>query len=422
MSNPDNQQTNPSGGRRTRSRRKKLIRRVLLIGIPVVILITVATIVSIVLISGRNAEKPVEPTEPAQETVIELAFAGDLNITDKVVEAGATDSGYDYTQVFKDVLPLLAGADQTVLNFEGNLCGSPYGSQNTSAPTELLDALSAAGVDLLQVANSCTINNGLLGLEETLSRIRSAGMEPLGAYASPEEFKQSRGFVLREIRGVKVAFVAFTKGMDNIALPAGQEDCVNLLYTDYTSTYQKVDTEGITNLLRSIAAEQPDVTVALLHWGSEYNAQISNSQKKIVKLLKAEGVDAIIGTHSHHLQQIELDEENGTFIAYSLGDFLGDADRSTSAYSAVLKLRFAKNDQTGQTRFDGFEYDPIYTFTQETEDSIFTQVMRIKPAIADYEAHGITAVPEETYTAMKAAEAKIAKLMTSPPKDNEESK
>lgn len=421
MSDPENQHSKLPK-RQTKSRRKRMIRRILMIGIPVTVLMIVILVVSILLINKRNHEQPVEPTVPASETVIELAFAGDLNITDKVVEAGATDSGYDYTSVFKDVLPLLAGADQTVLNFEGNFCGSPYGSQNTSAPKEMLDALSAAGVDLLQVANSCTINNGLLGLEETLKNIRSAGIEPLGAYASVEEFKQSRGFVLREIKGVKVAFVAFTKGMDNIALPAGQEDCVNLLYTDYTSTYQKVDTEGITDLLRSIAAEEPDVTVALLHWGSEFNAQISNSQKKIVKLMKAEGVDAIIGTHSHHLQQIDYDEENGTFVAYSLGDFWGDADRSTSAYSAVLRLRFAKNDQTGETRFSGFEYDPIYTFTQETEDSVSTQLLRIKPALADYEANGITAVPEEAYNAMKSADAKVDKLMTLPPKEDSESK
>ena len=422
MSEPENQRANLPESRKVKARRKKMIRRIILIGVPAAVLIVIAIVASVLLISRRNAEKPEEPTIPGNDTFIELAFAGDLNITDKVVASGAMDNGYDYTSVFQDVLPLLAGADQTVLNFEGNLCGSPYGSQNTSAPTELLDALAAAGVDLLQVANSCTINNGLLGLEETLESIRSAGMEPLGAYESPEAFQQNRGFVLREIKGVKVAFVAFTKGMDNIALPAGQEDCVNLLYSDYTSTYQKVDTEGITDLLRNIAAEQPDVTIALLHWGSEFNAQISNSQKKIVKLMKAEGVDAIIGTHSHHLQQIELDEESGTFVAYSLGDFLGDADRSTSAYSAVLKLRFAKNDQTGQTRLDGFEYDPIYTFVQETEDRISTQLLRIKPALADYEANGITAVPEEAYNAMKSADAKIEKLMTPPPKEDKESK
>ena len=404
-------------GRQARIRRQKR-RRIALIGILAVIVI-VTVVLLVFALSGSDDDQPEQPTTPVKDTIIELAFAGDLNITDKVVEAGATDSGYDYTHVFQDILPLLAGADQTVLNFEGNLCGIPYGSASTSAPLELLQALSAAGVDLLQVANSCTINNGLLGLKDTLNNIRAAGIEPLGAYASPEEFQQHRGFVLREVQGIKVAFVAFTKGMDNIALPAGQEDCVNLLYSDYTSTYQTVDTEGITKIMRSIAAEAPELTVALLHWGSEFNSQISGSQKKIVKLLTAEGADAIIGTHSHQLQQIDYDEEAGTFVAYSLGDLLGDADRTASAYSAILKLKITKSGQTGVTQITGYEYDPIYTLRQETESGIATRILRMKPAIADYEAKGISAIPEDVYSTMKSALAKVDKLMTPTSKESE---
>lgn len=64
-----------------------------------------------------------EPTAP--QTVINLAFGGDLNITDKVVASGVTMDGYDYTDVFMDIVPLFAGADAAALNFEGNLCGAP---------------------------------------------------------------------------------------------------------------------------------------------------------------------------------------------------------------------------------------------------------------------------------------------------------
>ena len=403
--------------RQARARRKRLIRRIFVIGIIALLVIALIAAVLIFILPKLTSKQPDEPQIPATETTIELAFAGDLNITDKVVAAGMTDTGYDYSQVLLDVLPLLADADQTVLNFEGNLCGAPYGSENASAPPELLQALADAGVDLLQVANSFTIKNGLLGLNDTLNSIRAAGMEPLGAYSTPQEFQQNRGFTLREIQGIKVAFVAFTKGMDNIAMPAGQEDCVNLLYTDYTSTYQNVDTEGITAILRSVAAEKPDVTVALLHWGSEFNTQISSSQTKIIKLMKSEGVDAIIGTHSHCLQEIDFDKENGTIVAYSLGDFWGDAERTASAYSAVLKLQIAKNDQTGQTRIAGFEYEPIYTFTQESESGISTQILRIKPAIEEYEANGISSVPQGVYNAMTNAVARVEKLMT--PKESE---
>ena len=396
------------------SQRRK--RKPLVFVILAAVLVPVGAAAAVLLWLGSREK---EPVDPGTDTFIELAFAGDLNVTDKVVAAGKTETGYDYGPVLQDVLPLLADADVTVLNFEGNLCGPDYGTATSSAPQELMEDLAAAGVDLVQVANSCTINNGLLGLEDTLNGIRKAGMEPLGAYASLEEAKRTRGFTLLEIQGIRVAFVAFTKGMDSISLPEGQEELVNLLYTDYTSTYQDVDTEGITRILQSVADEAPDYTVALVHWGSEYNSQVSSSQKRIAKLMKSNGVDAIIGTHSHYVQQIDYDEETGSFVAYSLGDFWGDAERTASSWSAVLKLRLAKNDVSGLTRLDSFEYSPIYNHREETETGTVTRLLRIREHMADYEAKGLTAVSEDVYKAMKSANTKADKLFTPPPKEEE---
>ena len=129
--------------------------------------------------------QPPEATGPVvkeERTTVSVSVAGDLNVTAATVNAGLTPYGYDYGPVFRDVAPLLANADVTVLNFEGNLFGIPYGQENASAPPEMLQELSDIGVDMIQMANSYSIRNGLLGLESTLEGIRAAGMEPLGAY------------------------------------------------------------------------------------------------------------------------------------------------------------------------------------------------------------------------------------------------
>ena len=346
-----------------------------------------------------------QPTEP--QTVINIAFGGDLNITDKVVAAGSNDSGYDYTNVLMDIAPTLAGADAAVLNLEGNLYGAPYGTQNASAPQELMDALSAAGVDFIQMANSFSISNGMLGLRKTLDGIRQAGMEPLGAFSSNEEFENSRGFTLRSINGVKVAFVAFTKGMDGLALPEGNENCVNLLYTDYTSAYSEINTEGITAILQDIELEKPDVTIAMLHWGSAYNGIVSDSQKKIVKLMQEQGVDAIIGTHSHYVQSVEYDAENNTLVAYSLGDLLGDAEKNYTNASAILQLQITKDNTTGTTSITGFDYTPVYTATPEKDGVAHVKLLRIREAMAAYEANNVHRISDETYAAMKSALSRI---------------
>ena len=94
-----------------------------------------------------------------KDTVIHLVAAGDLNITDAVVASGGEE--FDYTNTFLDVAHLLAEGDITVLNFEGNLCGAPYGGISHSAPQSMADALARCGVDLVQLANSYAINQGI---------------------------------------------------------------------------------------------------------------------------------------------------------------------------------------------------------------------------------------------------------------------
>ncbi len=319
-------------------------------------------------------------------TTIHIRAAGDLNVTDSVVSSGLAATGYDFTGAFRDVSALLSDADLTVMNFEGNVCGEPYGTQTTSAPIELIQALRNSGVDILQMANSCSINNGLNGLNSTLNAIRGAGIEPIGAYANDREFKESKGYTMVDIKGVKVAFVAFTKGMGGRGMPTGNENLVNLLYLDYDSEYKKIDEERIKSILKAASAEKPDLVVAMVHWGSEYNDDISRTQEKIVTLMQDLGVDVILGTHPHMVQPIEYDEIGSTLVAYSLGDFFGSAQRAGTNYSIILDLEITKDNTTGVTRISNYSYTPIYTVKrgESAGDYAYDRVMRIDLAL---EAH-----------------------------------
>lgn len=352
-------------------------------------------------VSEPTAEMPTQPTETPPTTTVHMAFAGDLIITDGVVLSGGADMNYG--KVFQDVAPVLANADVAVLNLEGNLYGAPYGTETASAPQTMMEALDDAGVDLIQLANSYSINHGVSGLAQTIDRVRAAGMEPVGAWADNDTFQKSRGFTLRNVNGLKVAFVAFTKGVGGLALPAGSENCVNVLYTDYDSTYQSVDTEKITAVMKSAAREEPDAIVVLLHWGSKDSDTVSASQKRILRLLQELGADAVIGTHPIYLQQMSMNE-NGQFVAYSLGNFYSDAQDSGMEYSVILDLEFTKDNQTGKTAITNYSYTPIYTVTQ---DGVPVKVVRIKEAMAAYEANYIEKVSESNYNAMAYALERI---------------
>ena len=368
----------------------------------------------------RPTQKPTQATEPATraqkstKTTIHIKAAGDLNVTNTVINAGVAVGGYNYTRAFMDVASTLSDADLTVLNLEGNICGEPYGSDTTSAPRELLEGLRNAGVDLIQMANSCTINNGLIGLTSTLQSIRAAGLEPVGAFASESEFRESKGYTITQAQGVKVAFVAFTKGLGGRGLPAGNDNLVNILYEDYASTYDKIDRNRITSVLKAVEAEKPDITIALLHWGSEYNDDISDTQKSIVNLMKKQGVDVIIGTHPHTVQAIEYDELAGTLVAYSLGDFFGDASRGGTNYSIILDLEITKDSSTGTTKVTSYSYTPIYTVSEvETADG-YRRVVRIDKTVEAWEENYLDKVSQSAKESMVYALERIEARINPP--------
>ena len=390
--------------REQRQQRQQANKRKLIIklAIAVMAVVLVAVLILVIARPGKSPSQNAETTvDPSKTTVIHLAAVGDLNVTEQLVNSAGINQ--DYGPVFLDVAHLLADADIAVMNFEGVMVGEPYG-ESKSAPIAMMQALSAAGVDLVQMANSYSIYKGVSGLAKTIGNLEGAGLTPLGAYESNEERERSGGYVLVETQGVKLAFVAFTKGMDGMALPVGSEKCVNVLYKDYASTYKQVDTEGILSVLNAAKEEKPDLLIAMIHWGSEFNDTLSDTQTQIKNLLHNNGVDAVIGTHSHYVQEMEL--KDGKFIAYSLGDFVSDAQRAGSEYSVVLDLEISKDKKSGKTKISNFSYTPIFSVVEEEQP---TRVVRIKEAMMAYDGGYLEKISKSTYDKMNYALERIEK-------------
>ena len=406
-------------------------QRKMVFGLFAAVLILICVVVGIILISANSgsensqAEVAVQtqettlPTETTEETkakrdpltVIHVKAAGDLNVTTTVVDSGLAATGYDYTRAFMDVAHILSDADITVMNFEGNVCGEPYGSASTSAPREILDGLRSAGVDMLQMANSCSINNGLIGMSATLQAVEAAGLQSMGAYASEADWKRSGGYTIVEVEGIRIAFVAFTKGVGGMGMPSGNENLVNLLYKDYSSTYREIDRERINKTLDRVNAERPDLVIAMLHWGSEYNDVISDTQKSIVSLLQKKGVDVILGTHPHLVQEVSFDPLTGNLVAYSLGDFYGDATRGGTSYSIILDLEITKDTDSGITKVTGWDYVPIYTL-KKTDCDGYQRVVRIKEAMFAFENNFVDRVTQACYDDMKYSLERITSRLS----------
>ena len=118
------------------------------------------------------------------------------------------------------------------------------------------------------------------------------------------------------------------------------------------------------------------------------------------------GVDAIIGTHSHYVQTVEYDPDAGTVVAYSLGDLLGDATAADTNYSILLQLQITKDHATGETKVTGCDYTPVYTLTPG-RDGENLRLVRLETAMSMYENNHVDRVTAKAYENMKTAKNRI---------------
>ncbi len=382
-------------------RKRQKQQRIILIAAAVVLVLLI-----VLLVKGCSPKQPKDdqqdiilpPSEEEEVIVAEpdrkatLAAVGDIMFYDtQLMDAQQEDLSYDFSDCFLAVSAYTMNADLTVGNLEMNMTGSaPYaGKPSWNAPEILANNLQSLGFDVMLTANTYSITNGLNGLANTAKFLNSVGIDNVGTHISDPDEQPGAGAIMRETpSGIKVAFIGFTKGVDGRTLPTNNEYCVDLLYSDYTDTYTKIDATTILDRIDDAKALKPDVIVALCHWGSEFELGISESQEDITELMLENGVDVILGSHSHvagpmgYMDVTTTDGEKKTcFVAYSLGNFVSDMDKEYSMESLILNLEFTKSGATGKTTISNASYTPLYILDAgEGVDGRF-QVLPIRSAI-----------------------------------------
>lgn len=352
---------------------------------------------------------PTESKTPRSDTAVAtLCAVGDIRITDELLQAARQGGSYDFSDILRGTTAVVGAADVAIGNLETTLSGEPY--NDGSAPDALATALRSTGFSLVQTANSYTIQNGLSGLERTQTVLRSAGLTPVGTYESAEDRAQNRA-VLVEANGIRIAVVAFTKGMNGMRLPSGAEYCTNLLYTDYDSNYSHIDTDGITAAIDAARALSPDIIVAALHWGSEDVSDISDTQEKIADLMFRRGVDVIVGSHSHRVGPVErrsITTDDGVqkdvVLAYGLGDYCAAQEGETNA-SLALTVEFTRTGES--TVISNVRCTPLATADCGVGTAPRYQVFDAADAVRLYENNYYQRVSDELYEQLLAAKQQI---------------
>ena len=263
-----------------------------------------------------NSQEKNADTE--QETSARIMAHGDLLYHIPIYRTALKEDGsYDFHENFDYVKPWFKKADLVIGDFEGTISKDHYlaGYPLFNAPGEVMDAIKDAGYQVLDLAHNHILDSQLEGVISTADVIEKAGITPIGVYA--HEARDKAPLVIKEVNGIKVAFLAYSYGFNGIEEYISKEDYNNYL-SDLNEDKMKAEIER--------AEKEADITVVMPQMGIEYQLEPTEEQKILYHKMIDWGADLIFGGHPHVVEPAETVEKDGDkkLIIYSMGNFLSN--------------------------------------------------------------------------------------------------
>lgn len=313
---------------------------------------------------------------------------------------------YDFSYVYEDIKHYTKTADIVIGSLETTFAGEEKGYSNYptfNTPDSLAKALKKIGVDVISLAGNHALDYGYNGLCRTIDVLDDADISHLGTYKTAE---QQEKILIKNVKGVKIAFINYTYGTNGILLPSGKEYCVNL-----------IDKNLIIKQINQAKEQNVDMIVACMHWGTEYRTTANPEQKELADFLFNNGVDVIFGNHPHVLEPMEkktITLEDGiqkdVFVVYALGNFTADQRDEITRDSAILNLNITK-DIDGKISINKVDYVPIYMYKNPSVKVHKFKILDIQKSILAYESGDTTTVNSTLYNNLKIQLDKIKSIL-----------
>jgi poly-gamma-glutamate synthesis protein (capsule biosynthesis protein) len=248
---------------------------------------------------------------------VTLALAGDVMLGRGV----AGDLGGRWETALAGVEPVLSGVDVAFANLESPLMSDwlPAGVNDLRAPPQAVEALRAASVDVVSLANNHALDAGVEGLNETAGFLRRAG---IGA----------------------VVYQGLMSGSESVS---SQREPADVRLVAFDDSQAPLDVAAAAHAVGEQAEGARPVIVSI-HWGGEYQAEASARQRAVAKALAGAGARVIVGHGPHVLQPIVWVDD--TLVAYSLGNLLFDQRYPIDCrWGAILQVRLEGREITDYT-------------------------------------------------------------------------
>ncbi|MCG1005079.1 CapA family protein [Halorubrum lacusprofundi] len=267
--------------------------------------------------TGESGE-PTENDDDAEDDATRIGFVGDLMLGRSVNERWADDDNPE--NVWGSTLSRLQELDGLVGNLE--CCVSDRGTRWPNKgyyfradPAFAVPALEAAGASFVSLANNHVLDYREPALRDTESHLTEAGIANAGAGTNRESALEPTVF---EAGDLTVAAFGLTDQSEEFAAAESEPGTAFATLDPSVSATRSL----VEEILDSAAAHDPDLVVASLHWGPNWETEPRAVHEAFGRWLVDQGVDVVHGHSAHVLQGVEV--YRGRPIIYDAGDFVDD--------------------------------------------------------------------------------------------------
>jgi hypothetical protein len=229
--------------------------------------------------------------------------------------------GYEYP--FAKLKALVQSADHVVANLETPLSMKAQGVQGFGSmkylhwtePDKALAVLSAHNLGAVNLANNHILDAGLPGLQETVDRLRQAGIAAFGAGMSESEASEPYLIDIdygRHKRRVAVLGAYWYR--------KSYDEKHKLYAYGKSPGVRRLVTDNLVQQIKQLKKKDPAIFVIVFpQWGRNYKWKNTVQTEAAYALIEG-GADLIIGHGAHQFQEVERYRDR--WIIYNVGNFM----------------------------------------------------------------------------------------------------
>ncbi len=304
--------------------------------------------------NDSNDSSQIEITVP-EDTVVPLFAVGD-NLIHDVIYKQASDraggDGYDFSYAYEKMEDMIPESGIVFVNQETPLATSLYPPSNYplfNTPTEAGEYLTELGFNTITQVNNHMLDKWDDGLQATYDFWQTQNVDLIGLYENGAEIEAQ----IIEQNGIKIGMLALTDHTNGL-----------ISYGEGPSFILTSERDLIASLLADLKASS-DVVIVSVHWGEENTFVPNDYVKDTAQFLADNGVDLILGHHSHTVQPVEyIEGSNGneTLVVYSLGNFISAMAGWENMLGAAFECNIVKDGVTGRVSIERAKLTPIVTY------------------------------------------------------------